>query len=170
MCGLVQGCACLLPVRGVHGMHGRPLLLPAENGWRECQAGAQQLHACKGCWPARAVGWQLHLPVARRPLHWDPVTPVAQVYLRFGLPSLRPFPAAAAPWMQGVAQSTEFYHFLVATLLMQIPQLWVGMVPLALAAAPPALAGLGARFGGHPLWSRYGRPAKELLDRAQVGA
>lgn len=92
-----------------------------------------------------------------------------QVYLRHGLPPLRPFPSAAAPWLHAVAQSPEFFHFLVATLLLQVPQLWVGMAPLLLAVAPPTLTALGSRFGGHPLWARYGRPAKDYLDRAQVG-
>lgn len=111
-------------------------------------------------------GLQPHPRTPPRPTH--PPAP-AQAYLKHGLPALRPFPAAAAPWLQAVSQSPEFFHFLVATLLLQVPQLWVGMMPLALAAAPPALGALGARFGGHPLWARYGRPAKELLDRAQVG-
>ncbi|KAL4437116.1 hypothetical protein ABPG75_004255 [Micractinium tetrahymenae] len=112
---------------------------------------------------SRYLAWQAYFMFCRTAL----VASGYKLYLCCGLPALRPFPAAAAPWMQGVAQSTEFYHFLVATLLLQVPQLWVGMVPLALAAAPPAMATLGVRFGGHPLWARYGRPAKELLNRSQ---
>ncbi len=42
------------------------------------------------------------------------------------------------------------------------------MVPLAALAAYPLLAALGARFGSHPLWQRYGRPAQDLLEANKV--
>lgn len=48
-------------------------------------------------------------------------------------------------------------------------QLWMGVVPVALAAAQPALAVLGRRFGQHPSWGRYGRPALAVLEQGQVG-
>ena len=44
-------------------------------------------------------------------------TPNAKIYLRFGTPTLRPFPAALGPWLQGIAMSTEFYHVLLSTLM-----------------------------------------------------
>ncbi|KAL4424798.1 hypothetical protein ABPG77_000838 [Micractinium sp. CCAP 211/92] len=112
---------------------------------------------------SRFLAWQAYFMFCRTAV----VASGYKVYLRHGLPPLRPFPAAAAPWLQAVAQSPEFFHFLVATLLLQVPQLWVGMAPLLLAVAPPTLTALGSRFGGHPLWARYGRPAKDFLDRAQ---
>lgn len=43
--------------------------------------------------------------------------PQPQIYLRFGTPALRPFPAALGPWLQGIAVSTEFYHVLLSTLM-----------------------------------------------------
>lgn len=87
-----------------------------------------------------------------------------QLYLRFGLPSLRPFPAALQPWIQGAAQSNEFHAVLLAPLLLQAPQLWVGVVPLALQALYPTLDALRARVGGHPLWHLYGAPAQAALE------
>lgn len=53
---------------------------------------------------------------------------------------------------------------------MQAPQLWMAVAPLAALAAYPALATLGARCGGHPLWQRYGRPAQAALEANKVGA
>lgn len=57
---------------------------------------------------------------------------------------------------------------MLAPLLMQAPQLWVGVVPLALQAAYPTLDALRARFGGHPLWHSYGAPAQAALQAGKV--
>jgi len=66
--------------------------------------------------------------------------------------------------------STEFFHFLLCTLMMQAPQLWMGVVPLALTSLQPTLVELGRRFPGHPLWQRYGARAQALVQQGQVGA
>lgn len=98
-------------------------------------------------------------------------TPTAlQLYLRFGLPTLRPFPAAIQPWIQQAAQSTEFFHVMLAPLMLQSPQLWMGVVPLAVLAAFPALDALRARCGAHPLWQRYGSQAQAALETNKVCA
>lgn len=52
---------------------------------------------------------------------------------------------------------------------LQAPQLWMAVVPLAALAAYPLLAALGARFGSHPLWQRYGRAAQDALEANKVG-
>lgn len=59
--------------------------------------------------------------------------------------------------------------FLHPSRQLQAPQLWMAVVPLAALAAYPALAALGARFGAHPLWQRYGRTAQSLLEANKVG-
>lgn len=51
---------------------------------------------------------------------------------------------------------------------MQSPQLWMAVVPLAVLALYPAVAILGARFGSHPLWQRYGPTAQQLLETHKV--
>ncbi|PSC75824.1 molecular chaperone [Micractinium conductrix] len=112
---------------------------------------------------SRHWSWQAHFLFCRVAL----VASGYKVYLRFGAPALRPFPTAIAPWLQRVAVSTEMFHLLLATLMMQAPQLWMGVVPVALAAAQPALAVLGRRFGQHPSWGRYGRPALAVLEQGQ---
>lgn len=48
--------------------------------------------------------------------------PTPQVFLRFGTPALRPFPAALGPWLQGVAVSTEFFHLMLSTLMVSLRQ------------------------------------------------
>lgn len=60
-----------------------------------------------------------HFPSSRPPhLPLPPLSPL-QIFLRFGTPALRPFPAALAPWMQGIAVSTEFFHLLLSTLMVR---------------------------------------------------
>ena len=90
------------------------------------------------------------------------------MYLRLGLPPLRPFPAAVAPWLQQAAASSEFFQVMLATLMLQAPQLWMGVVPLALQASFPAAAALGALFGSHPLWQSRGAPARAWLEAHKV--
>lgn len=109
------------------------------------------------------LAWQAYTLFCRTAL----VASGYKVFLRFGLPALRPFPAAAAPWLQQVSQSTEFFHFLLVTIMMQQRALWMGMIPVTLAAARPTLTALGARFGGHPLWARYGRTALAAVEQGE---
>ena len=59
------------------------------------------------------------LPLADPSLPPPALPPPPQIFLRFGTPALRPFPAALAPWMQGIAVSTEFFHLLLATLMVR---------------------------------------------------
>jgi hypothetical protein len=92
------------------------------------------------------------------------------MYLRLGLPPLRPFPAAVAPWLQQAATSSEFFQVMLATLMLQAPQLWMGVMPLALQASFPAAAALGALFGSHPLWQSRGAPARAWLEAHKVNA
>lgn len=106
------------------------------------------------------AGW-LSPARARPPL---PLLPAPQLYLRFGLPALRPFPAALQPWIQAAAQSNEFHALLLAPLLLQAPQLWVGVVPLSLLALYPTLDALRARCGGMPAWRAYGAPTQAALE------
>ena len=47
-------------------------------------------------------------------------------------------------------------------------QLWMGVVPVAVMALFPTLGALGARFGAHPAWQRYGAPARGLLEQNKV--
>lgn len=54
--------------------------------------------------------------------------------------------------------------------MMQAPQLWMGVLPLALTALQPTLAELGRRFPAHPLWQQYGARAQAIVQQGQVGA
>lgn len=108
----------------------------------------------------RYLGWQAYAVCCRTAL----VASGYKIFLRFGLPSFRPFPTGLSAWMQQAAGSTELFHFLLSTLMMQAPQLWMGVVLLAVTAAYPALAALGRRFGSHPLWQRYGSRAQAWLE------
>lgn len=49
-----------------------------------------------------------------------PLPSAPQVYLRHGLPPLRPFPAAIAPWMRRVAASTQMWHLMLSSMMMQV--------------------------------------------------
>lgn len=54
-----------------------------------------------------------------------------QVYLRHGLPPLRPFPAAIAPWMRRVAGSTEMWHLMLSSMMAQVPLCCAGCTAIA---------------------------------------
>lgn len=126
-------------------------------------AQVQQGFAERGSRPCLPTVSLVRPPTQPPPFAQPPPPP--QAYLRLGPPALRPFPAAAAPWLQRLATSNEFFAVMLTTLMMQSPQLWMGVVPLAVGAAFPALQALGARAGGHPTWRRYGAPAQAVLEQ-----
>lgn len=108
----------------------------------------------------RALSWAAYFICCRTTLALS----AFKVYLRFGLPPLRPFPAAFKAWARPVMASVELWHVIMSTAMMQSPSAWMGVVPLALQAALLLLPALGARYPAHPLCQRYGSKAAHLLE------
>ncbi len=77
----------------------------------------------------RVVGWyelvaSTRLTQKPQLLHLPCLITQAQIFLRFGTPALRPFPAALGPWLQSIAVSTEFFHLLLSTLMVGLSSCW----------------------------------------------
>ena len=70
---------------------------------------------------AYKVGWCVLCRVTEA--RWHALSAAwAQVYLKFGLPKIRPFPAAIKTWMQNAGLTTDFQYTVLAALFINAPR------------------------------------------------
>ncbi|KAK9821054.1 hypothetical protein WJX74_006530 [Apatococcus lobatus] len=121
----------------------------------------------------------LHLQPLQRPLSyaaWSWFLQLAvfkyayKVYLKAGLPRLRPFPAAIKGYLQQVAATTDFQYALMNVLFLPQRPMMLVMVPTVVLSTYHAFAFMASNFGQTHLWRVYGSRAHAWLFSQQQSA
>ncbi|KAK9857999.1 hypothetical protein WJX84_008277 [Apatococcus fuscideae] len=121
----------------------------------------------------------LHLQPLQRPLSyaaWSWFLQLAvfkyayKVYLKSGLPRLRPFPAAIKGYMQQVAATTDFQYALMNMLFLPQRPMMLVMLPTVVLSTYHAFAFMASNFGQTQLWKAYGSRGHAWLFSQQQNA
>mmetsp|Transcript_244 Transcript_244/g.763 ORF Transcript_244/g.763 Transcript_244/m.763 type:complete len:334 (-) Transcript_244:128-1129(-) len=93
-----------------------------------------------------------------------------KLYMTYGLPQLRPFPAALASWFQQLRGHTDFHYLCYALLFTTGSPVFGVLPPLVILAVYHIFAYATVNFGSNPLWQRYGVRGYQWLQEKQQQA
>ncbi|BDA49740.1 hypothetical protein COCOBI_14-3600 [Coccomyxa sp. Obi] len=90
-----------------------------------------------------------------------------KLFLKYGKPALRPFPAALKAWFGPAAMSTDFQYLLLSILFLQARPMTLVVVPIWILALYHFFAYASQHFSSNPLWIKYGADAHRFLSANQ---
>lgn len=98
------------------------------------------------------------------------VSYLLKVVLRFGVPSLKPFPAAIKSWLMQASATTDFQYAILCAPFVGARPVTLVCIPTVVLAVYHAFAYASTHFSGTPLWQQYGQPIYRVLVSRQRDA